>query len=370
MKNKKIWLAVSVLVVLGLLIGGIGCAQEAAPAPAPGPAKTVTKTVTVTKTPAAAAPEVYKFRMVSLYAAGQYGYTHGIVYEPDFIRDATNGRVEVTTFGSGELAPPGEYLDGCGAGMYEMVDTTVAYNRGTEPFMDCIASTAMTFRDVYDFMHLAYDRGLINVAEEVFNQYNCHTLGPSAGDAIMVTATKPLRTAADFKGLKIRAYGPFTDYLAYLDAAPTYIAMGEIFTALQTGVVDAVLTGAQVQRDNKTYEVCGYGIDQYFIGMTANECFVNLDAWNELPADLQAAMTAGQRNWAEWHSRNQTRAVETAKMDLAKAGMELIAMAPEEWEKMVAVGKRLWTDLAAQNDYSARGVKIIMDWFREDGYIK
>ena len=51
MKNKRIWTVVSVFVVLGLLIGGFGCAQAPAPATAPAPAPKPTPTPTPTPIP-------------------------------------------------------------------------------------------------------------------------------------------------------------------------------------------------------------------------------------------------------------------------------------------------------------------------------
>ena len=47
MKKKGMWIIVSVVVVLGLLMGGFGCAAEPTPRPASAPAKTVTVTVKI-----------------------------------------------------------------------------------------------------------------------------------------------------------------------------------------------------------------------------------------------------------------------------------------------------------------------------------
>jgi len=68
MKKKSIWLVVSVVVVLGLLIGGFGCAQEAAPAPGPAPTKTVTKTVETTVTATPAKPEFKEWKIGAIFA--------------------------------------------------------------------------------------------------------------------------------------------------------------------------------------------------------------------------------------------------------------------------------------------------------------
>lgn len=361
MKKKGIWIALSLLVVLGLLLGAFGCTAPAA----------TTVTVTAPAAPAAtAAPQVFNLKLVSLYSKGQFAQEDSLVHFPEFITPATNGRVKVTVYGAGELAPASEYLNGCGTGMYDMVYTTLSYQRGTEPYFDILAGTALGWRNVDDVMRVCYDRGLINVTEEVLNKYNCHTLGGSGSDAIRVASSKPLKTFEDFKGLKIRAYGPFLDFLTDVGAAPVSIAMGEIYTALQTGVISAALSGTPVLRDGKVSEVVKNGLANPMLGTSSNETFINMDTWKKLPPDVQGALAAGSRNFGEWYARNQQRANDASYKELAQKGLEWVTMPPAEWDKMVAAAAKFWDKTAAKSPAAAKGVQMMKDWFKAEGVLK
>jgi tripartite ATP-independent transporter DctP family solute receptor len=115
----------------------------------------------------------------------------------------------------------------------------------------------------------------------------------------ITTSTKPIRTVADLEGLKIRT--PTTkiwvDMFKTLGAAPTPIAASEMYTALQTHVVDAQENPFTILETYRLFEV------QKYISVTnhmwSNFWLVaNADAYKSLPPDLQTILRDAMNKYA------------------------------------------------------------------------
>ena len=319
--------------------------------------------------PTTSLAQQFKFRLSTLHFAGQKSYEESEVALPKYIKEATNGRIVVTLHPAGELAPASEFLNGVSSGMYEMAYTTLSYYARTNTFFNIGPGQPLTWRSPDDYFEV-YERGLGAISKKVLATYGIYDLGPSAGDTVCVIAKKPLGSVSDFKGLKIRSYGPFNDLLLKLGAAPTSVPLAEIYTGLTTGVFDAVLTGAAGMYDAKLYEICKYGVSQMFLGMSSNELVMNMKAWNSLPQDLQASLQMAVKSWGEWQSRNQVRLNEAALKGLASHGTNFTPMKDAEWDKMVAEASNLWKKLAEGNPDAEAGVKVMIDYFKSVGVIK
>lgn len=107
----------------------------------------------------------------------------------------------------------------------------------------------------------------------------------------ITTSTKPIRSVADMDGLKIRTPPSkiWVDMFKELGAAPTPIAASEMYTALQTHVVDAQENPFTILETYRLFEV------QKYVSVTnhmwSNFWIVaNADAFRSLPAELQTIL--------------------------------------------------------------------------------
>jgi len=102
------------------------------------------------------------------------------------------------------------------------------------------------------------------------------------------TRAKAINSVADLKGQKLRVI-PSPSYIALfraLGAAPTPMAFGEIYTALQQGVIDGAENDAVTYITAKHMEVAkNFAITQHM--MLANTFYISERVWQALPADLQ-----------------------------------------------------------------------------------
>jgi TRAP-type transport system periplasmic protein len=113
----------------------------------------------------------------------------------------------------------------------------------------------------------------------------------------------PVRSAADFKGTRMRTYNPATVRIAeMLGAAPVDVPMVEVNTALSAGKLDSMITSALTGVENQVWGQIRqyYGINAWF---PKNIVFVNQQAFDALAppvreAVTKAAQTAEARGWA------------------------------------------------------------------------
>lgn len=107
----------------------------------------------------------------------------------------------------------------------------------------------------------------------------------------ITTSTKPIRTVGDMDGLKIRTPPSkiWVDMFKELGAAPTPIAANEMYTALQTHVVDAQENPFTILETYRLFEV------QRYVSVTNHMwsnfwVVANADAFRSLPPDLQTIL--------------------------------------------------------------------------------
>jgi TRAP-type C4-dicarboxylate transport system substrate-binding protein len=103
----------------------------------------------------------------------------------------------------------------------------------------------------------------------------------------IATRAKPVNTVADLNGLKLRApAGTATDMVAAWGGVPILMGPGDIYTALERGVLDGLVLEYSGIKSFKLYEVSKYytAID-FFTGPFL--ILMNNKTWDSLPADLQ-----------------------------------------------------------------------------------
>jgi TRAP-type C4-dicarboxylate transport system substrate-binding protein len=119
-----------------------------------------------------------------------------------------------------------------------------------------------------------------------------------------IYANKPLASAADMKGLKMRAYNPATSKIAELvGAQPVTIQAAELAQAMTTGVVNANITSGATGVDSKAWEHVKYYYDTQ-AWLPKNIVFVSQKAFDELDkasqsALVKAAADAEARGWKD-----------------------------------------------------------------------
>jgi TRAP-type transport system periplasmic protein len=206
----------------------------------------------------------------------------------DQIKQDSNGRMEITIYPNSALGGDTAMIAQVIAGALEMYILPVDLLAPRNPVCG-IAGVGFAFPD-YDHVWPAMDGDLGNLlrsSAEAIGLY-CLDKGFDHGFRQVTTRTKPITNPGDLHGFKIRL--PVAPYLIslfrHLGASPTAINFNEVYSALQTGVVDGQENPLVLIDTAKLYEVQKYCslTNHVWAGFHAS---FSIPAWKKLPPDLQ-----------------------------------------------------------------------------------
>ena len=208
------------------------------------------------------------------------------------IHELSEGRLHIKVYAADELVPAFEVFDTVSAGTAEMGHAASHYWAGKLAAASFFGGVpfGMTANEMNAWF---YHGGGLELWREVYAPFGL--LPMPAGNAGMQMAgwyRKPITGVADFKGLKIRMSGLGGEVLRRLGALPVSMPVGDVFTALQTGALDA----AEFVGPYSDLPIGLYKVARYYYTPGWNdpgsplECILNLRAYRGLPKDLQAVV--------------------------------------------------------------------------------
>ncbi|WP_374399573.1 TRAP transporter substrate-binding protein [Niveibacterium sp.] len=179
------------------------------------------------------------------------------------------------------------------------------------------------------------------------------------------SANKPLKTPADFKGLKMRIQSSkvLDSEMRALGANPQVMAFSEVYQALQTGVVDGTENPPSNFYTQKMHEVQKY-MTQTGHGYLGYAVIVNKKFWDGLPADIRAqledAMAQATRYADAVAQKENADALEAVK----KSGKtQVLALSPAEKAEL----KKVLLKVHKEQE-SRVGAELIKAIYKETGF--
>ncbi|HSV56755.1 MAG TPA: DctP family TRAP transporter solute-binding subunit [Magnetospirillaceae bacterium] len=209
----------------------------------------------------------------------------------------SNNRIQVELFPAGVLGREPETMQQVRAGI---VQSYIASSGGMAQFYPLIDVTNMPFAiSDYNVAYRVYDGPFGQaLARDIEAKTGFRVLGfgESGGFFAITNSRRPIRTPADMRGIKLRtmAVPLHQEIVRALGASPTTVAWAEVYTSLQTGVVDGQMNPISIITMARFQEV------QRFITLT-NHLYaplvwvMNPKFFNDLPADLQAVVVNAAR---------------------------------------------------------------------------
>ena len=149
-----------------------------------------------------------------------------------------------------------------------------------------------------------------------------------------VSCTKPVRSLAEFNGLKFRATGPMNPViLKAMGAVPVGFTHRELYDALMKGTVDGSVTDYDLMFRFKEAEVTPYVIR---LNIGANPMLttaMNMEAWNKLSSEAQQVLLELRDEYPiKYNELQKKRFLEVSIPSLREAGIEFITLPPEDME--------------------------------------
>jgi len=253
----------------------------------------------------------YRWKLVTTWPKNLPGLGAAPENFARYVNEMSNGRLEVRVFGAGEIVPAFEVFDAVSQGAAEVGHGASYYWKGKIPAAVFFTAVpfGMTAQEMNGWLH--YGGGL-ELWQELYAPFGVIPFaGGSTGVQMAGWFNRELRSAKDLSGLKMRIPGLAGEVFDAAGGTAVRIAGGEVYTSMQTGVIDAVeWVGPYNDRTLGLNEVAEF---YYYPGWhepgAMLEFTVNAAAFQELPSDLQAivryaARAANQNMLDEFTARN------------------------------------------------------------------
>jgi TRAP-type mannitol/chloroaromatic compound transport system substrate-binding protein len=326
-----------------LLTGGLlsGCEQDAQP----------------TTGGNTSSQQTFNWKMVTTWQKNFPGLGTAANTLASLIGEMSGGRITVKVYGANELVPPLEIFDAVANATAEMGHTSAYYWKGKIPTAQFFSTVpfGMTAQEMNAWL---YYGGGMELWHEV---YAPHGLIPvAAGNSGVQMGgwfNKEINGVEDLKGLKMRIPGLGGEVLRRAGGTPVGMPGTEIFTSLQSGVLDATeWVGPWNDLSLGLYKVAKY---YYYPGWhepgTTMECMLNQAAFEALPADLQSiVMTACKAvnldMLAEFTARNN----EALQTLINEHHVDVREFPKPVLDKLRQISEQVVTEIAAGDELATR----------------
>ena len=312
------------------------------------------------KTAAAGAPaaeqQTFNWKMVTSWPKNFPGVGVGAERFATLVNEMSGGRLKIKVYAAGELVPALEVFDAVSRGTAEMGHGAPYYWKGKVPAAQffCALPFGPNAQEMNAWLHRG---GGMQLWEEVYKPFG--VLPMACGATGVPTAgwfNKEINALEDLRGLKIRMPGLGGEVLTRLGATSVNLPGGEVFTALQTGAIDATDWVSP-------YNDLAFGLHKaaryyYYPGwqepQAVLELLVNQEAFDELPADLQAILTEATRAASRDMLDDYTYHNALALDQLKQQGVELKRFPDDVLQAMRNEAEQVLGELAAQSELNGR----------------
>ena len=284
---------------------------------------------------------------------------HVIKPSIDAFNKAANGEMKIELYNADQLVPHGELFRAVQKGTIDAVqsdDDSIA-----APVDVAVFAAYFPFASRYslDVPTLWNWYGLKDIWQEAYNEVEGVTwLSTGSWDPCNFASTKPIKSVADLKGMRIYMFPTGGRFMQQFGVVPMSLPYSDVQMALQTGELDGVCWSGITE----VYTVGWADVLKYYLtnpisGAWAGSYFVNSDKWAAVPDHLKQLFSMCMDSshyyrlhwywWGEAHYRT-------------KGGkLQLTTIPAAEWKTVEDAAVKFWDEIAAKSPRNAKVVQIL-----------
>ena len=236
------------------------------------------------------------------------------------VEERTDGRIQVKIFPNGQLGSENENMEQLMAGVISMTKVSApglaTYNESYHTF-----GLPYIFDDTADFYHVMDSQQMqdffLSSEDDGFVTLTYYTSGARS----FYTKDRAIRKPEDLKGLKIRVQDmkSQTDMMKALGGIPVAMSYGDVYTSLQTGIIDGTENNETALTTGKHGEICKvYSTDQH--AMIPDVMVMSAKVWKTISPEDQEIILEAAHESTESHKIAWDAAIAEA-IEEAKATM-------------------------------------------------
>ncbi len=301
--------------------------------------------------------EKIKWKMVMPWSKGLLFYDIAVHFA-DSVRLASAGRLDIKPFSAGELVPAMQSFDAVAKGSAQVGHDWPGYWKGKNEAFVAFASVPFGL-DGEGYNIWLQEKGGIEMMQEIYGQFGLYALpGGQLGQEMGLFSNKRATKMEDFKGMRLRTPGWYMDIMNNLGASVSPLPGGEVYLALERGVIDAAeFSSPAINFPMGFDEITKYAI-QPGVHQPGIQCalFFNQAAWDGLPDDLKWIVKLAAAETQAW-SYNWINSLNAEAINRFAEKIELVKMDKETLIEFRKVAKVYIDSVKAKHP----DVKKVMD---------
>jgi C4-dicarboxylate-binding protein DctP len=278
--------------------------------------------------------------------------------------EATKGRVKVEVYPNSQLYKDKEELEALQLGAVQMLAPSLAK----------FAPLGVKDFEVFDLPFVFDDEAELHkitrgpVGQKLFRKLEPKgILGLAYWDNgfKVMSANKPLKTPADFRGVKMRIQSSkvLDSQMRSMGAIPQVMSFSEVYQGLQTGVVDGTENPPSNLYTQKMFEVQKY-VTLSNHGYLGYAVIVNKKFWNGLPADIRSQLENAMKSATAYANEIAKKDNDDSLAAVKSSGKcEFISLSSQERTQWKAT-----MDKAHKEHLNRIGADLVREVYKETGY--
>lgn len=261
----------------------------------------------------------------------------------DYVNENGKGKVHLEFYHSGTLLKAEELIPGLMQGTADIVFQTDSYAMGTYPVLG-ILELPFLYKDAEDYSQKTrIGTPLYNLINKELAKQNLFMLAHMAATPeYLWTVKKPVKSLADFKGLRVRVAGRVeAQTVSVLGGSTTTVSSAELYEALQRGTVDGTVCYLGTIPARSLQEVVKYGTISNF-GTYGEQIYFRLDKWQKLPPDVQNLFIEAGKKYEDSIKKALQYQDEKYWPAIKKSNIKLIKLTPEQEKQFKDTTLAVW----------------------------
>ncbi len=273
----------------------------------------------------------------------------------DNIETMSGGDIQVEMFYSSAVVKSVETFDAAATGILDCDFTGGAYQTGKNPAFQFVGDIMGGYSTPYQQLSWLYYGGGLEAAQELYNLYDMQLIGWWLPGQESLVSNSPIRNAEDFKNWKFRSPpGMETKIFEKMGASPIVMDFTEIFTALETGIIDGA--DASSLANNKgmgLYDISKHATFPGFHSMPSDHLACNKAVWDAMPVAHQRIISVAMESLALRTALFTEKANAEAAAALVADGVTLWSWGPEDMATFRAAAQASWPEFATTPEAKA-----------------
>ncbi|MGB3555263.1 MAG: TRAP transporter substrate-binding protein [Jannaschia sp.] len=273
----------------------------------------------------------------------------------DKVQTMSNGEIVIEPFFSSSVVKSVETFDAAATGILDCDMTGGGYQTGKNPAFQFVGDIMGGYDTPYQQLSWLYYGGGLEDAQALYNAYDMQLIGWWVYGQESLASTKPIAGISDLEGWKFRSPpGMETKIFEKLGATPIVMDFTEIFTALETGIIDgADASGLANNVGLGLYDIGKFTNFPGFHSMPSDHLACNKAVWDGMPEHHRAIMSTAMESLALRTALTFEKKNAEAAATLRDQGVTLSAWSDEDLQTFRDAAQATWPEFATTPEAEA-----------------